>query len=145
VTLLLLIGLVMVFWLPSLSPMQTTLAAAALLLLVIATDLWLWQTAYLALPMASVMVLAIVLYGLDMAVGYFLESSAKRRLATLFGQLRAAGTGPGDEPQPGTLRHGRTQRRTDRTVSQTFAVSRRCRRDCRRRRLARLMMNTFRP
>ncbi len=86
VTLLLLIGLVMVFWLPSLSPMQTTLAAAALLLLVIAMDLWLWQTAYLALPMASVMVLAIVLYGLDMAVGYFLESSAKRRLATLFGQ-----------------------------------------------------------
>ncbi|MBS1136311.1 MAG: putative transrane sensor domain protein [Proteobacteria bacterium] len=76
----------MVFWLPSLSPMQTTLAAAALLLLVIAMDLWLWQTAYLALPMASVMVLAIVLYGLDMAVGYFLESSAKRRLATLFGQ-----------------------------------------------------------
>lgn len=86
VTLLLAIGLVMVFWLPALSPMQATLAAAGLLLLVVAGDLGLWQMAGLALPLASVMLLVITVYGLDMAVGYFLESSAKRRLATLFGQ-----------------------------------------------------------
>jgi adenylate cyclase len=86
VTLLLLIGLVMVFWLPALSPAQTTLAAAALVLLVVAADLWSWQAAGLALPLASVTVLAIALYGLHMAAGYFLESSAKRRLTALFGQ-----------------------------------------------------------
>ena len=86
VTLLLLVGLVMVFWLPALSPTQTTMAATALLLLAVAVDLWLWQTADLALAPASVAVLAIALYGLDMAVGYFLESSAKRRLTALFGQ-----------------------------------------------------------
>jgi adenylate cyclase len=86
VALLLLIGLVMVFWLPALSPTRTTMAAGALLLLVVALDLWLWQFADLALSLAAVTVLAVVLYGLEMAVGYFLESSAKRRLTALFGQ-----------------------------------------------------------
>jgi adenylate cyclase len=46
----------------------------------------LWQFANLVLPLASIVVLAVVLYAFNMSFGYVFETYAKQRLARLFGQ-----------------------------------------------------------
>jgi len=86
VTLLTLVGLVMLFWLPNYSPRNATLGSAALLVIVIGMNLALWQYANLAAQLASVLLLTVLLYGLHMSFGYFFESTSRRRLAKLFGQ-----------------------------------------------------------
>lgn len=86
VTLIVLVGLAMLFWLPNYSPLTATLGFAALLAIVVEMNVALWEYANLVLPLASVLLLTVLLYGLNMSFGYFFESHAKRRLAVLFGQ-----------------------------------------------------------
>lgn len=86
VTLLVIIALVMLVWLPAFSPLRATLAAIALVGLLAGLNLVLWQYANLVLPLASVSVLTLLFYALDMSFGYFFEIHAKQRLAKLFGQ-----------------------------------------------------------
>ena len=86
VVLLAVAGIAMLFWLPNYSPLTATLGYAALLAIVVEMNVALWEYANIVLPLASVLLLTVLLYGLNMSFGYFFESHAKRRLARLFGQ-----------------------------------------------------------
>jgi adenylate cyclase len=83
--LLVLVALVLLFWLPRFSPLRATLGFAALLAFLIALNFAFWEFANLVLPLASIIVLALVLYAFNMSFGYVFETHAKQRLAQLFG------------------------------------------------------------
>ena len=86
VILMLLIGGVMVFLLPLLSPWKATLATLATLALALAINLGFWQYEHILLPLAASLLVIVVLYAMNMSWGYFVESRAKRQLTGLFGQ-----------------------------------------------------------
>lgn len=83
---LLLIGLVLSLLLPQLSPVKAGLLSAGMLLLVLASNVVVWQSANLALPLAHSLMLIAVLFAIDMSYGYFFESRTKRQITGLFGQ-----------------------------------------------------------
>ena len=86
ITEMLLIGLLLAFTLPLLSPIKSTLTALAALLLVIGGNLSLWQYADTVMPLAATMLMIIALFMLSMSYGFFVESRAKRQITGLFGQ-----------------------------------------------------------
>ena len=86
VLLLLIAGSVMVFLLPLLSPFRATLVSLVVLLIVLSVNLSFWQVSNIVLPLASVLILVVALYALNMSWGYFIESRSKRQLTGLFGQ-----------------------------------------------------------
>ena len=85
-TLLLLLGLFLVFLLPRNSPLRASASVAAVLLLLAASNLALWQYASLALPLAPALLLTLMLYAVQMALGYIFEARTRRGMAKLFGQ-----------------------------------------------------------
>ncbi|MDD5250848.1 MAG: adenylate/guanylate cyclase domain-containing protein [Rhodocyclaceae bacterium] len=86
VLLTLLIGGVMVFLLPLLSPLRASLAALLVLAFALGVNLSFWYGANMLLPLAGSLVLIAVLYALNMSWGYFVESRIKRQFTELFGQ-----------------------------------------------------------
>jgi adenylate cyclase len=85
VLLLVLAALVMVFWVPRLSPLRATLATLVAVALLAAINFGFWSH-NLVLPVAASLLLVIGLFTLDMSYGYFVESRDKRLIAKLFGQ-----------------------------------------------------------
>ena len=83
---LILIGGLLVVFLPLLSPIRAMLLAMTSLASVLAFNLWLWHSFNLVMPVAATIFLLIVLYGLNMTWSYFVESRSKRQFAELFGQ-----------------------------------------------------------
>ena len=81
-----LIGGLLTLLLPLLSPVRAALATGASLLLVLGFNLASWQIGQVILPVASVIVLILLLFAYNMSWGYFVESRAKRQFADLFGQ-----------------------------------------------------------
>jgi len=86
ITEMLLIGLLLAFILPLLSPLRASLTALSALLLVIGVNLSLWQSANMAMPLATTMLMIVTLFILSMSYGFFVESRAKRQITGLFGQ-----------------------------------------------------------
>ncbi len=86
VLVLLVVGALMIFIFPRYSPWRSTVASAALLATVVAGDFSLWQYANWVLPLAASVLLIVGLFGLNMSLGYFVESRTKRQFANLFGQ-----------------------------------------------------------
>ena len=86
ITEMLLLGLLLAFALPLLSPIRASLTALAALLLVIGINLSLWQSANMVMPLAAAMLMIITLFMLSMSYGFFIESRAKRQITGLFGQ-----------------------------------------------------------
>jgi len=84
--LILLVGAIMVFFLPSRSPLRATVGSAALLLAAIASAAALWQWADVVMPVASLTMLILTINATHMSFGYFHESHAKRSMTKLFGQ-----------------------------------------------------------
>lgn len=70
-------------------PFLTASAAIALSVVVVAAlagiNVWFYVTHGLALPLATVIVMAVLAFTLNMVYGYFVESRTKRGLAALFG------------------------------------------------------------
>lgn len=85
-TLLLLAGLVMALVLPLLNPLRATLVTLGVLGAVVGTNLAVWQGANLVLPVASGLLMVLLLFGLNMSYGFFVESRAKKQIAGRFGQ-----------------------------------------------------------
>jgi adenylate cyclase len=85
-TLLALAGLIMALVLPLLNPLRATLVTLAVLLAVVGTNLAVWQHAGLVLPLASGVLMVLLLFGLNMSYGFFVESRAKKQIAGRFGQ-----------------------------------------------------------
>lgn len=83
---LLLIGALLVFLLPLLSPLRATLLALTALAAMLSFNVWLWSSANLVLPLAASLLLILLLYALNMSWGYFVESRSKRQFTELFGQ-----------------------------------------------------------
>jgi adenylate cyclase len=83
---LLLVGGMLVAFLPLLSPLRATLLTGLALATLLGINLWLWNAANLVLPLASGILLTALLYGLNMSWGYFVESRTKRQFTDLFGQ-----------------------------------------------------------
>lgn len=84
-TMLVVLGLSLIFLLMRLSPLYSTLLAAGALLVVWGISYATWQSG-LVMPVASSLWLVIGIYVLNMAWGYFVESRSKRQFADLFGQ-----------------------------------------------------------
>ncbi|WP_455288977.1 CHASE2 domain-containing protein [Cupriavidus necator] len=82
----LLTGLSMTVCFPWHSPLRATVASVSLLGLVVGGNFALWHYGNLALPLAAIAVMIVVLFGLNMSLGYFVESRTRQQFATLFGQ-----------------------------------------------------------
>ena len=83
---LVVLGAMLIFLLPLLSPVSAGLLALGTLLASLALNLALWHVAGLVVPLASLVLLTLLLYAIDAAWGYFIESRNKRQLTSLFGQ-----------------------------------------------------------
>ena len=85
VVIVLLSGLLLAIGLPLLSASRAVLLSLMVIGLLTAMNLWLYLGYGLVLPLASVLVMAVTAFGLNMSYGYFVESRSKRELANLFG------------------------------------------------------------
>jgi adenylate cyclase len=81
---LILIALVMALLLPVLSPLMAAASAIGLSLLAITGTMVAWNN-QLILPLASPLLLIILIFVWHMTFGFFIESRGKRQLANLFG------------------------------------------------------------
>ena len=84
--LLALIGLLMTFALPILSPLWLSVATLGLGAATIAINLVAWSQLQLVLPLATPLLLIALLFVFHVAWGFFVETRGKRQLARLFGQ-----------------------------------------------------------
>ncbi len=85
-TLLLIIGGLVALLLPKLSPQSSLLMVAAILLAIMAGNLWLWTSFNLVIPIASVIGYTLVAGLLQITYGFFVEQRNKRHLSHIFGQ-----------------------------------------------------------
>ena len=83
---ILLFGGMLVSLLPLLSPLRASLLTLATMGLTLGVSVWFWSSANLVLPLASSVLLVLLLYVFNMSWGYFVESRTKRQFAELFGQ-----------------------------------------------------------
>jgi adenylate cyclase len=86
VVLLLIIGGALSFLLPLLTPIQVTLVTVLSLLVIILGNGMLWQYANFAVPLASFLLMILMLFALNMSYGYFFVSRTKKQITDLFGQ-----------------------------------------------------------
>lgn len=85
VLLLAVVGVALAFLLPHLSASIAVAVSLGALLAMLGLNLLLYIGAGLVLPLASVILLVITAFALNMSYGYFVESRSKRQLASLFG------------------------------------------------------------
>ena len=76
----------MALLLPLLSPLKSTLVTALILLLMLVTNVVVFHSGNLVLPLASALVMILLLFTLNMAYGFFVEARGKRQITGLFGQ-----------------------------------------------------------
>jgi adenylate cyclase len=84
--LLILFGVVFATILPMLSPLAATLTGFGMMLTYIAVNLVFWHYGRLVLPIASGILMMLLMFLLNMSYGYFIETRGKRQLTGLFGQ-----------------------------------------------------------
>jgi adenylate cyclase len=82
---LLIAGLLLAVALPALSATSAVLLSLGTVSVLAALNLWLYLAHGLAMPLATVVVMAVFAFALNMVYGYFVESRSKRELAALFG------------------------------------------------------------
>ena len=85
VALLLLVGVALAFVLPALTATSALGFSLSMLLVPTAFNLFLFGEYGMVFPLATLLLLSIMAYMLNMSYGYFIESRAKRELTQLFG------------------------------------------------------------
>jgi len=85
-TLLLITGLILALVLPFVNPLMATLITLLLLSVVLAGNLMLFEHGHLVLPLATGLVMILLLFTLNMAYGFFIEARGTRLITGLFGQ-----------------------------------------------------------
>ncbi len=80
------LGLALTFVLPLLSPLWLSLATIGTGAAVIAGNFAIWSGANMIVPLASPVLLVVVLFIFHVAWGFFIETRGKRQLSRLFGQ-----------------------------------------------------------
>lgn len=84
--LLLLSGVAMALLLPFLSPFKSMLVTLLVMIIVLATNMTVFHLGNLVLPLASGLVMILMLFTINMAYGFFVEARGKRQITGLFGQ-----------------------------------------------------------
>jgi len=79
-------GVLLSVLVPMVSALWATAATLGGLALVAGLNVVLWARADTALPLASALAMIVLIYVMNMAYGYFVESRAKRQFTELFGQ-----------------------------------------------------------
>lgn len=82
----LILGGGLAFLLPLLSPLRAFLLTLVLSLTAVAINFALWSFGNIVLPLASGILLTMILFAVNMSWGYFVESRIKRQFTALFGQ-----------------------------------------------------------
>lgn len=85
VLLLLIFGLTLAILAPILSPLFATVLTVVLLAIFLGFNLLVWTVGDFVLPLASVVLMLITMFVLNMSYGYFIETRGKRQLTGLFG------------------------------------------------------------
>ena len=85
-SLLFVIALLTALLLPRLSPAIAFLGSAVLVAALLAFNLWMWSSAMLVLPIASLLMYTLLVTFLQMTYGFFVEQRNKRHLSQIFGQ-----------------------------------------------------------
>ena len=85
VFMLLVAGLALGIFLPFLTAGRSLLFSAVVFGLIIGVNIYFFVVANLVFPLASLLVMILTIFTLNMAYGYFVESRSKRELAGLFG------------------------------------------------------------
>ena len=86
VLLLFLTGLTMALLLPLLNPLKSLITTLLVTVLALATNVVVYHYGNLVLPLASGLVMILLLFALNMSYGYFVEARGKRQITGLFGQ-----------------------------------------------------------
>ncbi len=84
--LLLVVGVMLALLLPMLTPFKSMLATALILVMVVGANLAVFQAGHLILPLASGLLLILVLFTFNMAYGFLVEARGTRLITGLFGQ-----------------------------------------------------------
>jgi adenylate cyclase len=84
--LLLVTGLLLALVLPFVNPLKATLITLLVLSAVLAGNLTVFEHGHLVLPLASGLVMVLLLFTLNMAYGFFIEARGTRLITGLFGQ-----------------------------------------------------------
>ena len=84
--LLAILGLLLTFLLPWLSATWGVIISLSITGLLISSNLFAWSQHQMVLPIATPVLLTVILFTLQMIYGFFIESRGKRQLAHLFGQ-----------------------------------------------------------
>ncbi|MDH5472793.1 MAG: adenylate/guanylate cyclase domain-containing protein [Gammaproteobacteria bacterium] len=86
IILLVVLGVILAYLLPRISPLWNTITSMATMCFVFAINLYAWNDLQTVLPLATPASLVLLLYILNMAFGFFVESRGKHKLTHLFGQ-----------------------------------------------------------
>lgn len=86
ILLIFLLGGILTFVLPMLSPTWSTVTALISVVVILLLDHYTWNTLMVIMPVASPLILIFMLYMMNMSYGFFVESRGKRHLTHLFGQ-----------------------------------------------------------
>jgi adenylate cyclase len=84
--LVMVLGLAMAIWLPTLAPHPAFVVTLSLLLLAVGINLSLFHYADFALPLASVLFTLLTVFTFNMAYGFLVEARGRRQITGLFGQ-----------------------------------------------------------
>ncbi len=84
--LLLTLGLFLTFALPLLSPIWAMTVCSILVVSLVVSNLMIWKHYQIVFPVASPLLLVIVMYTLQMSYGFLVENRSKRQLRRLFGR-----------------------------------------------------------
>ena len=85
-TVLLLLGLLLTWWLAKLKPLFLFLVCACTVVLVVASNFYIWQSYRFDLPLAPFLLLTLFLTLFSLGEGYLRESNRRESLKEMFGQ-----------------------------------------------------------
>ncbi|MBK6637694.1 MAG: adenylate/guanylate cyclase domain-containing protein [Rhodocyclaceae bacterium] len=86
VVLLFLVGVLMAVVIPRLAPFKATVLGLLVLFFLLSINFAFWYGSNVVLPLAASLSTVVLLYAINMAWGYFVESRTKKQFAQLFGQ-----------------------------------------------------------
>ena len=116
-------GVTLAILIPMLSALWATLATAAGLGVLVLLQPCRVDRVDMVLPLAAPVLMALALYIMNMAYGYFVESRSKRQLAERFGEYVPPELVDRMARGPGEVQHGAAQRRAHDPVLRTCAAS----------------------
>ena len=85
-SILVFLGALLSLWLPNLGPVASILLSTLTLLIIVGGNFYLWHNYQLDLPVASTVLLILVLTLLNLGYGYFRENISRRLLKSMFNQ-----------------------------------------------------------